>query len=249
MTTFSFDDLMTRAKADPDVLGIVLTGSKGREGMATQHSDYDICLVVADGVRPDWQPVHSPALDLWWTPLSKFRAYALPGEPEEWDRPAFVHIQVLFDRLGGGIAEIVQRKATLTPTESRDLTAAAIGAYVNCAYRAAKNRRDGRSLAAHLDAADSLQHALTVIFALHQRVRPFNKFLEWELRRYPLPTPEWQADKLLPQLENILCHDDRQAQQHLFDTIEEVMRRAGWFDPVQDDWGPDLDLLRSPGRT
>jgi hypothetical protein len=27
---------------------------------------------------------------------------------------------------------------------------------------------------------------LVVIFALHQRVRPFNKFPEWELRRHPL---------------------------------------------------------------
>jgi hypothetical protein len=69
---------------------------------------------------------------------------------------------------------------------------------VNGAYRSAKNHRDGRTDEAHLDAAESLPHLLTALFALHRRVRPYNKYLGWELRQHPLADPAWAADRLLP---------------------------------------------------
>lgn len=47
MTT-AYEDLLARAEADPDVLGIVLTGSQARAGMATAHSDADVIVVVAE---------------------------------------------------------------------------------------------------------------------------------------------------------------------------------------------------------
>ncbi|GAA1685584.1 hypothetical protein [Fodinicola feengrottensis] len=244
----SFADLMRRAEADPAVVGAVLSGSKARDGMATEHSDYDVYLIIADGVEPGWQPVRTPELDLDWMSLSAFRRYALPGEPEDWDRYAFVHAKILIDR--ADIAAIVHRKARLTSKEAHNLTAGALDAYINSAYRAAKNRRDGRTLAAHLDAADSIAHLLTVIFALHRRVRPFNKFLEWELRRHPLAAPRWSADNLLPRLENIVRNEDAPAQQSLFDEIEAATRTE--FAKVLDGWDEDggesdLTLLRSHG--
>jgi hypothetical protein len=233
-----FADLIKRAQADPNVVGLVLSGSQARDGMATAHSDYDLYLVTADGA--DWPPVRSAELDLSCMPLSAFRAYALPGHPADWDRYAFVHAKILVDK--ADIAAIVARKARLTVDESRDLALGAMGAYVNSGYRAAKSRRDGRKFAAHLDAVESLQHALTVMFAVHERVRPYNKCLAWELDRHPLPG--WPAADVLPALEKIVRHDDVPAGQWLFGTIEAALTTAGWFSVVEDDWGSDLDLLR-----
>lgn len=39
------DGVLTRAEADPDVLGVILTGSHAR-GLATVHSDHDLTIVV-----------------------------------------------------------------------------------------------------------------------------------------------------------------------------------------------------------
>ena len=58
-----------------------------------------------------------------------------------------------------------------------------------------------------LDAAESVAWLLDVVFALAGRVRPYNKYLAWELRTHPLAVPEWSAERLLPQLEAMLDGD------------------------------------------
>jgi hypothetical protein len=97
----------------------------------------------------------------------------------------------------------------------------------------------------HLDAAESVPYALEVLFALHRRVRPYNKYLQWELERQPLGEPVWEAGRLLPVLRRILADGDPTAQRALFTGIEEGARRAG-HDRVLDSWGEDLKLLRQP---
>ena len=57
---------------------------------------------------------------------------------------------------------------------------------MNFAYRALKSHRDGRPLEARLDAAESLAWLLHVVFTLAGRLRPYNKYLPWELREHPL---------------------------------------------------------------
>jgi hypothetical protein len=95
----------------------------------------------------------------------------------------------------------------------------------------------------HLDAAEAAPHALEALFALHRRVRPYNKYLRWELERQPLGEPRWDASRLLPVLRRILADGDPPTQRSLFTDIEETARRAG-HDRVLDSWGTDLELLR-----
>ncbi len=61
-------------------------------------------------------------------------------------------------------------------------------AYRNTRFRPAKNRRDGNTEAAVLDAAESVASLLDVVFTVEGRVRPYNKFLRWELDIPPLGT-------------------------------------------------------------
>jgi len=44
--------LVAKAKADPDVLAVILFGSRAR-GDASPESDFDVCLVLAEGPRSD----------------------------------------------------------------------------------------------------------------------------------------------------------------------------------------------------
>lgn len=91
-----------------------------------------------------------------------------------------------------------------------------------------------------LDAVEAIPHALRTIFALAGRVRPYNKYLEWELRHPSLEG--WAADDLLPLLDRVLT-GEQAAQHELFNRIEPVARREGFGDVV-DGWEPDVDWLR-----
>ncbi|MEV5976920.1 hypothetical protein [Streptomyces sp. NPDC052114] len=240
----AFETYVTRAEADPGVVGLVLSGSRAREDMATEHSDHDMYVITADDAETtDLAGLRSPELDAVVLPLSRFRTRGLPGDAYAWDRYAFVHCRVLLDRLDGGVAELVARKATLTPEEARRLAADSLDAYINSLYRSAKSHRDGRRRAAHLDAAESVPWFLTALFALHGRVRPYNKYLEWELARYPLGAPHWSLPRLLPVLDRIVADGDLVAQRALFALVERAARGAGHGGTV-DSWGEDLTLLR-----
>jgi hypothetical protein len=76
------------------------------------------------------------------------------------------------------------------------------------------------------------------VFNVHGRVRPYNKWLEWELAEHPLPVA---VDLAL--LRRIATTGDIPAQQELFRWSESLAREAG-LDTVVDGWEPDLDWLR-----
>jgi hypothetical protein len=106
---------------------------------------------------------------------------------------------------------------------------------VNFIYRAAKNRRDARPDLAQLEEIEAAPWFLWTLFALYGRVRPYNKYLGWELDTHPLPAP-WIADHLVKTL------TDRPSR--LFPELERVARAKGFGD-VLDAWD-GLDLVRRP---
>jgi hypothetical protein len=86
---------------------------------------------------------------------------------------------------------------------------------------------------------------LTYIFALHHWIRPYNKYLAWELAHYPLSEPVWAANHLLSLLAPALSPEPVAAVRQLVSELEPLARSAG-HGPVLDGWGEDLDLLRDP---
>jgi hypothetical protein len=109
------------------------------------------------------------------------------------------------------------------------------------AIESVKNDRDGHALAARLDAADSVRFLLELLFALERRHRPYNKCLEWELARDPLPG--WDTDMLLDAVDRISATGDVSVQRRVFARVEAAARGAGHA-AVLDAWGADLDLMR-----
>lgn len=93
-----------------------------------------------------------------------------------------------------------------------------------------------------MDAAESIPPLLTAIFALEQRIRPFNKYLEWEVREHPLSDLRWRADALLPRVDRIAAGDA--VEQHaMFRDVEAAARDRG-LGAVIDGWEPDVAALR-----
>jgi hypothetical protein len=233
----TYEIFLSRALPDPRVLGLVLSGSQARAGTATARSDHDLYLIAADGAP--FEPRRDALVDLVVMTLDEFRAHAMPGSGTEWNRYAFTHAQVLKDT--GGIASLVAAKGTLTPDEAFAIGREALGGFLNSVYRCMKNARDGNLLGVRLDGAEAVPACLSHLFALHGRVRPYNKYLEWELRHHPLTG--WPAAALLPRLESALSDDAPTALRELLNALEPHARAAG-HGPELDSWGDDLPFMR-----
>jgi hypothetical protein len=236
----TYDAFVELAAADPAVVGLVLKGSRAHDGMITQHSDHDLYVVLADDATTDltrFAGHRTAELDLVIVSLTEFRAAGMPG----FERYALARAHVVLDRLDGGIAQILADKARLDPDEAFHNASGWLDAYANSLYRSIKNHRDGQALAACLDAADSIRFLLELLFAIDRRPRPYNKYLEWELVRHPLPG--WDTDVLLRAVDRISATGDPSPQQHLFALVEAAAREAGHSE-VLDAWGEDLDLMR-----
>ncbi|MBE8474895.1 hypothetical protein [Streptomyces justiciae] len=236
----TYDGFVERATADPAVVGLVLKGSRAHDGMVTRHSDHDLYVVVADDATTDLTRLsghRTPELDLVVVTLAEFRAAGMPG----FERYALARAQVVLDRLDGGIAQLIAEKGQLSAEEAFQEAGGWLDAYANSLYRSLKNHRDGQALAARLDAADSIRFLLELLFALDRRPRPYNKYLEWELARHPLPG--WDTDALLRAADRVSATGDIALQRQLFALVEVAARAAGHGE-VLDDWGADLELMR-----
>jgi hypothetical protein len=231
----SLDALVARATADPHVAGLILTGSQARD-MATEHSDHDV-LVVVPSFTDTWPEsvAHTTELD-----TISYLLEWLSDTSEKWSRWQFRGARVLLDRTDGAVlAGLCAAQATLTPQETDEWSREYLDGYINQIYRAAKNRRDGRHTLARLELMESVAWFLDTLFALHGRVRPYNKYLRWELRTHPLGDP-WHAATLPERLA-----DDPAS---LWPDLELLARERGYGDVI-DGWVPqELALLYPTGQ-
>lgn len=153
----------------------------------------------------------------------------------QWQRYSYRGARVLLDRLDGRVAELVERQATPTKDEAVEWARAGLDAYINQLYRAVKSRRDGAPDAAHLDEVESVPSLLLTVFALHGRLRPYNKYLDWELDTYPL-SPFWTTELWL---KRVVANPLR-----LFPAVAHLAQVHEHGD-VLDGWGEDIDLIRA----
>lgn len=232
-----------------ELLGLVLSGSAGR-GIATDRSDLDVHVVLSDAAASGRETTRTAALDEIPNSLSEDIENVPPfGSEGWWFRWAFAWAPVVLDRTEGRLQAALRRQATVSPAEQQSILIDGdrLDGYLNLSYRALKSDRDGRELERRLDATESVPWLLDVVFTLAGRVRPYNKYLPWELREHPLPT--WEADELLTLLTSTL-DGDPSAIRATFVKVEALCEQ---FDnglsqpllrPIIEDWGDKLALLR-----
>jgi predicted nucleotidyltransferase len=238
-----YEALLARAAADPAVVGVVVFGSRAAGPYATAESDVD-CFVIVDGSRDDaraWATPHGAAVEIWPMTLDEFRAHALHGDAAAWNRPALIRARVALDKLDGEIRRIVDRKRRLEPDEAREVAAFGLDGAINSIYRALRNFEGGRTLAARLDALEAVGPFLTTVFALEGRVRPFNKWLIFELESEPLRTPGF-AD-LIQRVTAWVAEPTPDRIRDAFRVLEDAARAAGHA-AVVEGWEPDVAWLR-----
>ncbi len=233
----TYDELLEVARSREEILGLYVFGSRGRDFMVDERSDWDVCVVLAgrearaEFVR-EFPYAHGARVEITSATLDELR-----NSSSEHSRYAAAHAKVALDKTGGELTRVVAEQESL-PAGSRDaIVREALDDYVNQTYRSLRH-------GTRLDVVEALPHALRTIFALENRVRPYNKYLEWELRHHPLE--DWTAEEVLPLLDRVLAGEP-EAQRELFNRIEPLARRAGYGD-VLDGWEPDVDWLRGEGE-
>jgi hypothetical protein len=230
------------------LLGLVLSGSAAR-GMATVRSDLDVFVVLSDDAAREGRTTRSADVDEIPVALSKLEEVPPFGSRGWWFRWSFAWAPTLLDRTGGRIPEVTRRQATLTPKEADAVLVEhdRLDGWINYAFRSLKASRDDRPLERRLDAAESMPWLLDVVFALAGRVRPYHKYLAWELREHPLQ--EWPSHVLLPLLERTLDGDPA-AIRETFARVEaccaayDVARGHDRTREIIGAWGDELALFR-----
>jgi predicted nucleotidyltransferase len=234
-----------------DLLGLVLSGSAARD-CATERSDLDVVVVLTDDAAAGRSTDKSPEVDEIVDAWSDLTTVAPFGSQSWWYRWSYAWAPVLLDRTGGELAEAVRRQATLSPAEADAVLIDhdRLDGWVNFAYRALKNDRDGRALEARLDAAESVPWLLDVVFAMAGRVRPYNKYLPWELREHPLDG--WTADDLLGLVRRTLDGDTSAVRETFARVRTACAAHDAWrghsrTTDMVGGWGSELAVLEGRG--
>jgi hypothetical protein len=229
--------VLNDAKNDPNIMGLILTAGRGK-GLVTEHSDYDVLMVVKNEKAKKYKEKFKKlkiinVFDLNIMSLTEFKHYAEVGSETEWDRYNFAHIKARIDK--GGIQELIDSKGIIPSNKIKKFTEKNLDGYINLYYRSIKNHRDGNFIASHLDAAESIPCLLIALFAMNGRVKPYNKYLEWELTNYPLKITSWTAEDFISMIKTIVATGDIKVQKKLFKSVKELFYKNGFIESI-DGW-------------
>jgi hypothetical protein len=117
----AFEELLSTARADSRVVGLVLGGSRGKDvSYVNEQSDYDVYVVVRDASTVDeyalrYPTAHGDPVEAILVTLDSFRKHAIPGSGTEWNAYTFAHVTPLLDKLDGEIAQLVEEKSRRDP--------------------------------------------------------------------------------------------------------------------------------------
>jgi hypothetical protein len=248
--TDQFEQILRDARANTYVLGLFLGGSRGK-GFDTMLSDYDICVVVADGtpeqVCERYLGLNSEEIDLWIYTFSQFRDEAGSWDGEFWDRYSYTRVTALIDKCDGVIQQLIDEKGTIPQERRGAFVRGRLDGYINSTYRSLKCLCKHNALGARLEAHDAIGFLLDVLFAFEGRHRPFHGYLERELEHCPLQHTPLNGTKLLARISAVSEHADLEAQQELLAMVDALVRPEGFGD-VFDDWGDKYSWMQSFGR-
>ena len=242
----NFDDFLGTARSDDNIIALWLEGSRGK-GFATAHSDYDCTLIVRDEALRDYRARFAGRrndLDCRVMTLDEFRAYAGWDTAQRYDRYNFVHLKALLDKTGD-MQRLIDEKGRVPIDRVTAFIDASLDHAINQIYRARKCLRDGDANAARLEAAESVGPILDAIFALNDgRLRPYYKYLAWELVQHPPARLPWAAAEVPDRMGSLLDVASASTLYQVLCDLEKCFRANGHA-AVFDGWGEDLEWMKS----
>lgn len=240
--------LIAEAKADPDVIGLVLIGSRAL-GAVTPESDYDAIFVVTDEAFARYEQTQTmPARgttitppintkDIWNESPSNLQI----GKVVSWALPTYAEALVLYDRTG----ETTRLITALSQMPAEQAQAAVenwYGTYLNGMFRSLKAWRWGNELGGRMEAAQTADYLLHVLFALERQWRPYSSRLIFHLDK--LEHQGWQPDELRAILLDLISTGDPNRQQIVGRRVTALLRERG-FGHLEDEWNGRIEQALS----
>jgi hypothetical protein len=220
-------------------VGLVLGGSRAKSiDFVTPKSDLDVYVILSDNssieLKEEFKSYGSEWLEIRVMTITEFSEHASWGSENEWDRYNFSHNTAVIDKTGE-IQKILDEKGILPKEAQKKMVKDSLDNYINQVYRSAKYWRDGNTFAAYLDAVESLPHLMTALYALENRIKPYNKYFEWELKNYPLELLPWSTDEFISDYKHILGTGDIETQKKIFEAVKKLFNKQG-YDKAIDGW-------------
>lgn len=234
-----YQSLLKESQDNGDILGLFLGGSRGKDSdFITSESDFDVYVVLHNSASQETKKkvkdYFSDYFDVRVFLLREFRGYANWGSEHVWDRYNFTHNEPVVDKTGE-LEQIMAEKGRLPEGVQSQVTRDYLDDYINSVYRSAKYYRDREDVVAYLDAVESLPSLMTALYALEGRLRPYNKYFEWELRHHPLDFFPFDVEEFISDYIQILQTGDFKAQKKIFKVVKKLFIKHGYED-VFNDW-------------
>lgn len=230
----AYEAYLQKSKNDDRIIGIILAGGRGK-GAFSENSDYDVMIVTTDegfeSVKKDYPKTEY--IDSLPHAISEFREYAKTGTRTQYDKYNFTHNTAILDKTGE-IQKLVDEKGALESGKAQKIAQDALGGYLNSLHRSLKNLRDGNMLAGYLDAIETIPKIITFIFAIEERVRPFNKFLVWELESHPLAKLPIDPSDFIEKIRVIAKNADFETQKEVLEMMRKLAMKNGYAEEVAD---------------
>jgi hypothetical protein len=236
--------LIAEAIADPDVLGLVLLGSRAL-GFITPESDYDVLFVVTDQALARYAQMHtSPPRGLTITPLVS-NANIWNDSPsnlqleqvEPWELPAFADALVLYDRTGE-TRRLIDALRQMPADQAKAAIEYGYDAYLNGLYRSLKAWRWGNELGGRMEAAQTADYLLHVLFALERQWRPYSSRLIFHLDK--LERQGWRSDELSAILLDLISTGNPGRQQDVARRVAALLKERG-YGHIYEAWEGQID--------
>ena len=236
--------LIAEAVADPDVIGLVLTGSRA-VGAVAPESDYDVIFVVTDEALARYEQTQTtPArgttitppistADIWNDSPSHLQFDTLVP----WTLPAYAEARVLYDRTGE-TARVIDALRQMPADQAQAAVASWYDGYLNWLYRSLKAWRRGNELGGRMEAAQTADYLLHVLFALERHWRPYSSRLIFHLDK--LEPQGWRSGEVRDILLDLISTGDPSRQQVVARRVAALLRERG-FGHVYDGWEGHID--------
>ncbi len=234
-----YQSLLKESHDNSYIVGLFLGGSRGKDfDFVTKDSDLDVYVVVSDDAPPELlkklRSYESDGFEIRVYTKSEFIKYAAWGSDREWDKYNFAHNKAIIDKTGD-IQKVMDEKIGIPADMRTRLITESLDSYINEVYRSAKYWRDGNELSAYLDATESLPFLMTALYALAGRLKPYNKYFQWELEKYPLKFLPWSAKEFIVDYVQILRTGDIKTQEKVYKGVKRLFSEQG-FSKTFEDW-------------
>ena len=215
-------------------------------GFVTPESDYDVIFVVTDQALAQYAQMHSSLqrgvtitpvgkADIWHDSPSNLQL----GKVEPWKLPAFAEALVLYDRTGE-TRRLMDALRQMPEDQAKAEIEYWYDTYLNGLYRSLKAWRWGNELGGRMEAAQTADYLLYVLFALERRWRPYSNRLFFHLNK--LEGQGWNSGELSTILLDLISTGNPSRQQAVARRVAALLQERG-FGHVYDAWDGQIDQV------